>query len=105
MANFVRILSENKRVTLLPEITRQFSELKSQHERIVEVNVISAFPLDVKVADSLTSALSRKWQCHVRLQTEVDKSLLGGVIINAGDTFIDASVRGRMLKLADALIA
>jgi F-type H+-transporting ATPase subunit delta len=105
VANFIRALSENKRISLLPEIARQFNELKAQQEKFVEVAILSAFPLDADVADRLSNALGRKWKCQVRLETEVDKTLLGGVVIKAGDTVIDASVRGRMLKLADALIA
>jgi F-type H+-transporting ATPase subunit delta len=104
-ANLVRVLADNKRLALLPEIARQFAELKANKERVIDVEVVSAFPLDAKTADTLSAALSKKWQCNVELQTTVDASLLGGAIIRAEDTVIDASVRGRMMKLADALLA
>ncbi|HQQ63402.1 MAG TPA: F0F1 ATP synthase subunit delta [Pseudomonadales bacterium] len=104
-SNLVRALASNKRLSLLPEIAIQFSNLKAQQEKIVAVEIRSAFPMDDAVAARLQQALGKKWQCRVELQTEVDASLLGGVVIKAGDTVIDASVRGRMQKLAEALSA
>lgn len=103
--NLVRVLAGNKRLLLLPEIAQQFAALKAEQEKRVAVQVTSAFPLDVAVAERLSQALGKKWQCQVTLQAEVDTSLLGGVVIKAGDTVIDASVRGRILKLAEALSA
>ncbi len=104
-SNFVHVLATNKRLSLLPEIAAQFAELKAQKEKVVGVEVVSAFPLQTKEADALSAALSKKWQCNVSLQTSVDAALLGGVVIKAEDVVIDASVRGRIAKLADALIA
>lgn len=105
MSNLVRALASNKRLALLPEIAAQFAALKAQQEKTIAVEVVSAFPLDAAASDRLSQALSKKWQCNIRLETEVDSKLLGGIVIRAGDTVIDASVRGRMLKLADALSA
>ncbi len=103
LQNLVRILASNKRVTLLPEIAQQFSVLKAQQEKTVEVDIRSAFALDAATAERLSQALSKKWQRQVKLETRVDPSLIGGVIIKAGDTVIDASVRGRLHKLAEAI--
>lgn len=103
MANLVRALAGNKRLSLLPEIAMQFSELKAQQEKTLAVDIASAFPLNEAVAANLSQALSKKWQCNVQLKTVVDPKLLGGIVIKAGDMVIDASVRGRMMKLADAL--
>jgi F-type H+-transporting ATPase subunit delta len=101
--NFVRVLAGNKRMSLLPEIALQFAELKAHQEKTVAVDVRSAFALDATQAASLAQVLGRRWRCQVELSTEVDASLLGGLVIKAGDTVIDASVRGRLHKLADAL--
>jgi F-type H+-transporting ATPase subunit delta len=103
--NLVRSLAVNKRLPLLPAISKQFSELKSQHERTVSVEICTAFPLGVEICERISQALGKKWLCKIKLHAEVDKSLLGGVVIKAGDTVIDASIRGRMLKLAESLCA
>jgi F-type H+-transporting ATPase subunit delta len=104
-ANLVRALANYRRLALLPGIALQFSELKARQEKVVAVDIRTAFPLDAAVTARLAQALGAKWHCQVELQTEVDAGLLGGVVIQAGDTVIDASVRGRLLKLAEALSA
>jgi F-type H+-transporting ATPase subunit delta len=104
-ANLIKALANYRRLALLPDIALQFNELKAQQEKVVAVEIRSAFPLDVAVTERLAQALGKKWHCQVELQTQVDAALLGGVVIQAGDTVIDASVRGRMLKLAEALSA
>jgi F-type H+-transporting ATPase subunit delta len=101
--NLIRTLASNKRLALLPEIAIQFAALKARQEKTLAVGVVSAFPLDEAASSRLSQALTKKWQQNVQLQTEVDATLLGGLVIKAGDMVIDASVRGRMLKLADAL--
>jgi F-type H+-transporting ATPase subunit delta len=101
--NFIRALADNKRLTLLPQIALQFEQLKANQEKSVDVDVVSAFPLDSAVADRLAQALRGKLQREVTINSSVDKSLLGGVLVRAGDVVIDGSVRGRLAKLALAM--
>lgn len=101
--NFLMILSENKRLTLLPEIVEAFEELKAAQEHAVDVNVTSAFALTDAQQETLSQALKNKLQCDVRLTSEVDQALVGGAIIRAGDLVIDGSVRGKLAKLAEAM--
>jgi F-type H+-transporting ATPase subunit delta len=101
--NFLMILGENKRLTLLPQIVEAFEELKAAQEHAVEVTVTSAFELTDAQQETLSLALKNKLQCDVRLTGEVDQSLVGGAIIRAGDLVIDGSVRGKLAKLAEAM--
>lgn len=101
--NFLEVLAENKRLRLLPTISALFEQLKAYQEKSVKVEVISAFPLENDLSDRLAQALRDKWQREVSISTEVDKRLLGGVVIRAGDMVIDGSVRGRLAKLAKAM--
>ncbi len=101
--NFLVILGENKRLTLLPEIVEAYEELKAAQEHAVEVTVTSAFELTDAQQETLSQALKKKLQCDVRLTGEVDQTLVGGVIIRAGDLVIDGSVRGKLAKLAEAM--
>ena len=103
MKNFVSILAENKRLSLLPEIHSQFAQFKANLEKSVDVEVVSAFDLDDSTRDRLADVLGRKLEREVRVSTTTDSSLLGGVLIRAGDLVIDGSVRGRLNKLAEAL--
>ncbi|MEH6604656.1 MAG: F0F1 ATP synthase subunit delta [Pseudomonadales bacterium] len=101
--NFISALADNKRLALLPYIQQQFELLRSQQEQRVDVEVISAFELTEQEQTRLREALTRKLSREVDMQSRVDAGLLGGVIVRAGDTVIDGSVRGRLTKLVDAI--
>ena len=101
--NFVKVVAENKRLALLPEIFSQFELLKANQEKSVDVEVVSAYQLAEATQEKLSQALTAKLQRTVKLDSVVDSSLLGGVVIRAGDLVIDGSVRGRLDKLAEAM--
>ncbi|GAA5524637.1 ATP synthase subunit delta [Microbulbifer aestuariivivens] len=101
--NFIRLLAENHRLPLLPEISALFEELKAQAESTLEVEVVSARALSDAQAAELTKALGNKFGREVHLHSSVDETLLGGAIVRAGDTVIDGTVRGRLAKLAEAM--
>jgi len=101
--NFVSILSENRRLQLLPQISQQFESMKANLEKAVDVDVIAASELDANQQKNLSDALSAKLERKVNIQVSLDKSLIGGAIIRAGDTVIDGSIRGRLTKLAESL--
>ena len=101
--NFIKVLAENKRLPLLAEIFAIFAQFKANQERSVDVEVQTAFDLDSATSDKLVSALKAKLERDVKVNTVVDKSLLGGVLVRAGDIVIDGSVRGRLAKLAEAM--
>ena len=101
--NFVRVLAENKRLELLPEIHLQFEALKNEREGVVEAEVHSAFELsDAQVAD-LGQRLEKRTGRKVRTKVHVDKELIGGVKVVIGDKVIDGSARGQLAALEIAL--
>ena len=101
--NFLVVLSENRRLQLLPEISHQFDILKANREKAIDVEVTAALELDADQQQMLSDALSAKLERKVNMQVRLDKSLLGGAVIRAGDTVIDGSIRGRLAKLAESL--
>ena len=103
LGNFFALLAANRRLVLLPQILRQFEALKAERERVIEVQVVSAFDLPADVSERIAAALGERLHREVMVSSATDASLLGGVLIRAGDTVIDGSVRGRLNKLADAL--
>ncbi len=103
LKNYIGALSENRRLLLLPQIQQQFEVLKANREKSVDVTIESATELTVEQQEKLTKALSARLEREVYMQVSVDKSLLGGAVVRAGDTVIDGSIRGRLAKLAEAL--
>ena len=101
--NFIAILSENRRLQLLPQISHQFDIMKANREKAVEVDVVAAHEMGADQQQQLSDALSAKLERKVNIQVSLDKSLLGGAVIRAGDTVIDGSIRGRLTKLAESL--
>ena len=101
--NFIRVLADNRRLPLLGEIATQFERYRANQERSVDVTLLTAFPLAEETGDKLAEVLGRKLEREVRVQSQVDESLLGGVLIRADDLVIDGSVRGRLNKLAEAM--
>ena len=100
---FLKLLAENKRLELLPEIHEQFQALRAEWERTLEVEVVSAYELDDADAERLKTRLAERYDRQVSMTSRVDSSLIGGAVIRAGDTVIDGSVRGRLGKLAEQL--
>lgn len=101
--NFLQALGQKNRLAALPAIAEQFELLKAQQEKRMDVTIVSAYPLDAKQEDTLASALAKRLNREISITTQVDSALLGGVILRAGDTVIDGSVRGRLTRLRDAL--
>ncbi len=101
--NFLTVLSENHRLQLLPEISLQFDVLKANREKSVDVELVAAHELDAEQQQKLSDALSAKLERKVNMQVSLDKNLLGGAVIRAGDLVIDGSIRGRLAKLAESL--
>jgi F-type H+-transporting ATPase subunit delta len=101
--NFVRVLAENNRLALLPEIRAQFEALKNEREGVVEAEVQSAFELtEAQVAD-LVQRLEKKTGRKVRASVSVERELIGGVRVVLGDKVIDGSARAQLAALEAAL--
>jgi F-type H+-transporting ATPase subunit delta len=101
--NLIKVLVENNRVSLLPEISDLFAALKADKEQISEVHVTSAFPIDAAQEKLIADALKAKLGRDVTITSEQDAELIGGVHIRAGDMVIDGSVRGQLQQLANEL--
>ena len=103
--NFVRVLAENDRLALLPEIRAQFDALKNAREGVVEAEVLSAFELsEAQVAD-LVQRLEKKTGRQVRAKVTLDRELIGGIKVVLGDKVIDGSARAQLGALETALKA
>jgi F-type H+-transporting ATPase subunit delta len=101
--NFLKILIENDRVPVLPEISQHFDALKAQVENSVDAVVSSAVALSDEQLQQVAGSLRKRLGRDVRITTEIDETLIGGAVIRAGDVVIDGSLRARLEGLATAL--
>lgn len=99
----VRLLAANKRLVVLPEIARLFNQMKTAAEGLRHINVQSAFPVSAAEQTALADTLRTHFGSEVELSVEQVPSLIGGLIIRAGDVVIDGSVRGKLDQLSNEL--
>jgi len=99
-ANLIKLLVVNRRLSVVPEIAQQFETLKAQAEKTIEAEVVSAFEVSAEQEKLLQQQLKKRLGREVSLTCRVDESLLGGAVIKAGDTVIDASTLGQLRKLS-----
>jgi len=102
-ADFVRLLQDNGRLALMPEIAALFEGLRAEAEQVVRARVTSASALPASELDGIKAALRKRFGSEVEVETAVDESLIGGALIDAGDVVIDGSLRGKLQRLQSAL--
>ncbi|QWT46997.1 F0F1 ATP synthase subunit delta [Azospira inquinata] len=103
LVGFVRVLAENDRLVLLPQIQELYEQLKGAEEGIKEAVIYSAFPLDDAQVKNLMGQLESHFQSKLQPRVVVDQALIGGVKVAVGDQVLDASVRGKLEAMATAL--
>lgn len=105
ITNVVQLLTTNKRLLVLPDIYAQFEALRAEQEKNLTVDVRSFAPFTTQQEQHLIESLTKRLQRQVKLNITIDKSLLGGAVIHAGDLVIDGSVIGKLTKLGTDLAA
>lgn len=101
--NFVRILAEGHRLTVASEISAMYELLRAEAEKSLDVSVSSAFDLSDAQQQKIIAALKVRMGREIRLSCKLDKNLVGGIVIRAGDKVIDGSARTRLSDLTNAL--
>jgi len=101
--NLLELLAENGRLAYLPEICLEFERLRAEAENVVEVHVASAVALSEEQQQAIVAAMKKRLGKDVRLQCDIDASLIGGAVIRAGDLVIDGSLMGRLERLVSAV--
>ena len=103
--NLILTLADNKRLATLPEISTLFALHRAEYEKTIEVDVHSFMPLSDSQSLSIKQSLEKRLARKISLNHKIDKALLGGAVIYAGDLVFDGSVRGKLDKLASEVIA
>ena len=101
--NFIHLLVDNERLSVAAALAQAFESLRNTYEQVLDAHVSSAFPMDALQQQSVVDVLKEKYARNVKVTVDVDESLIGGVVIRIGDEVIDASIRGKISQLADAL--
>ncbi|MBX3617204.1 F0F1 ATP synthase subunit delta [Nitrosomonas sp.] len=101
--NFIRLIIENKRILVMPQVRDLFEQLKAQHEGVLDAKIITAFKLESGQLSDLVADLEKKFNRKVEAQVSVDPEIIGGVKVEIGDEIFDASIRGKLEAMTIAL--
>lgn len=103
--NLSRLLARRGRFEILPAVAAEFNRLLNRRNGIVEAVVTSASPLTASETDAISGRIMTMTGSGVSLRTEIDEALIGGLTVKVGDQLLDASIRGRLERLRDRLVA
>jgi F-type H+-transporting ATPase subunit delta len=103
--NFINMLIDNGRVTLLPEIGAQFNELKNASAGAADAKIESAFDMSETQVAQLVSTLEKKFGRKLNPSVSINNELIGGVRVVVGDEVLDTSVRAKLQQMHNALVA
>ncbi len=101
--NLLKLLVENGKLQLLPEIVALFEQYKADDEGYVNVDLYSAFSLTKAEQTKYIATLEKVLNKKVNATVSVDNALIGGILARAGDKVIDGSIRGQLQQLAKRL--
>lgn len=101
--SLLRLLIDHRRVPYLGEIADDFDALMLDYQNTATVSVTTAVPLLPEQKERLRAALAARLEMEVRITEHIDRSVLGGVIVQYGDTRIDNSVKYRLDALRERL--
>lgn len=103
--NLLRMLIENGRLNVLPEIATQFRALKNAKSGSSDAVVYSAFPIDGAALGDLAATLQRRFGRALNVSVALEPELIGGVRVVVGDEVLDTSVKARLEQMKIALTA
>ena len=101
--NLIRLIVRNGRVLALPGVAEQYESMRAEAEGTIEAELISALAVSEEQKTKIAKSLSRRLGREVTLRVTEDPDLIGGAVLRAGDMVVDASLKGRLEKLATSL--
>ena len=103
--NLIQLQLRRGRIEQLPQVAAEFRRLDNARRGITEATATAAAELTPAEVEAITRRLEQLTGGRVELDVRVDPSLLGGLIVRVGDRLIDGSVRGRLERLRNRLVA
>ncbi|HEY7891524.1 MAG TPA: ATP synthase F1 subunit delta [Solirubrobacteraceae bacterium] len=99
LLRFLNLLIENHRMPVIFRIRREYDRLWEQENRLLPVVLTSAVELDEQTTSSLASRIGERTGRTVKLTTHVEPDIIGGIVVQVGNSILDASIRNRLEQL------
>ena len=104
LLKFLKVVAQHQRFNVLPAVAQGFRKQVNELAGRAEVTVTSAQPLDETLRAQVTQAVQQRLGRQVDLRTQVDESLIGGIVVRVGDTVFDGSIANRLDRLRQTAI-
>ena len=102
-ANFVKLVAKHDRLIVLPSMIEQFNSITAKLRGEAKAEITSAAKLSKTQLDLLAKTLKKKIGKTIKLQTNVDPSLIGGLIVKVGSQMIDSSLKTKLSAMKIAM--
>ena len=103
MANFLNLLAEKNRANVLPEIASSFQAMVDEERNICQGTIVSAKELQPAMQEKAKETLEKITGKQVVLKTEIDESIIGGIIAKVGDLVLDGSIKTQLEGLKESI--
>lgn len=103
--NFLSTVIDNGRLSVLPEIARQFRTLKNSQSGSSDALVYSAFPIGSGALTEVAAMLEKRFGRKLNVSVHTQADLIGGIRVVVGDEVLDTSVKARLEQMKVALTA
>ena len=101
---FLELVMNNGRIAMIPQISCTFNGLVAALKKMLALEIASAFPISENERQEILGRIKQEYAEMATVSWRVDPEVLGGLIIRAGDTMIDGSIRGALSKAREALV-
>jgi F-type H+-transporting ATPase subunit delta len=101
--NLIKLLLDNGRLDIIPQLVQQYEQLKAEHLGYVKVDIISTYTVESHQLQTIEAVLKERLGKAVDIVITVDRNLIGGWLVRIGDQVIDMSIKGRLQQLATEL--
>ena len=103
LSNLLCLLAKNERLECIPELARLFTRLVDHYNKLLTLEITSAFPLPEDEKQNICARLQAELGSNANVSWKVDPQILGGLVIKCGDRLLDSSVSGSLQKLRGQL--
>lgn len=105
LRNLIAVLINNDRIAIVHEVERAYRTEMQERMGIRQAEIVTARELSGSEQESLLAGVGRLAQSRIEASFKLDKTIIGGTVVRIGSTVYDGSVRGRLERLKEALIA
>jgi F-type H+-transporting ATPase subunit delta len=103
-SSLIRILSERKKLEILPNIASNYQKLFFEHKKILEVKIVTAHEMNPEQKEKLENALQQQCKKQVSAHYQINNKLIGGAVIHVAGQLIDGSIKGKLQRLKHSLL-